>query len=165
MAVSRQANQETYQFKSSGMRFDNVVSAERRKMLAPSVGIATPVRLAEDGSSFLVMTTSYADAIHDNLINLIMTNYGERLGFPDFGANLMELSFEMATQDGQSEAIQRIGDTIRKYMPYVVPVTFEPVVELFDNKEVAKSGVRLSYNIPKLGVKKRSLEIIIFSAT
>ena len=165
MAVSRQANQETYQFKSSGMRFDQVVSAERRKILAPSVGIATPVRLAEDGSSLFVMTTTYADALHDNLINLIMTNHGERLGFPDFGANLMELSFEMATQDGQSEAIKRIQMAIAKYMPYIIPVTFEPIVELYDNKDVAKSGVRVTYTIPKLAVKRRTVEVIIFSST
>lgn len=165
MAVTRQPNQETYQFKSSGMRFDQVVSAEQRKILSPSVGIATPVRLSVTGDSFLVMTTTYADALHDNLINLIMTNHGERLGFPDFGANLMELSFEMATEDGQSEAIKRINTAIQKYMPYIVPVTFEPIVELFDNKEIAKSGVKVAYNIPKLGVKRRSVEVIIFSAT
>jgi len=147
------------------MRFDQVVGAERRKILSPNIGIATPVRIAEDGSSFLVMTTTYADALHDNLVNLIMTNHGERLGFPDFGANLMELAFEMATQEGQSEAIQRINTAIASYMPYIVPVTFEPIVELFDNKDVAKSGVKLSYSIPKLGVSRRSMEVIIFSAT
>ena len=165
MADDRQPNQETYTFKSVGMPFDQVVEAERRKILSSQVGIKTPVQLAENGDAFLVMNTTYAEAVHDNLINLIMTNHGERLALPDFGANLMELSFEMATTDGQNEAINRISQTIARYMPYVVPVTFEPIVELFDNKDVAKSGVKILYSVPKLGVDRRSVEVIIFAAT
>ena len=165
MAVDRQANQETYTFKSTGMRFDQVVSAEKRKILPTAVGIKTPVQIAENGDSFLVMNTSYADQVHDNLVNLIMTNHGERLAHPDFGANLMELSFEMATQSGQSEAINRISTTIARYMPYIVPITFEPIIERFDNKDIAKSGVKIVYSVPKLNVDRRSVEVIIFAAT
>jgi hypothetical protein len=48
-------------------------------------------------------------------------------------------------------------------MPFVALLTFKPVVELHDNKQVAKVGVKITYSVPRIRVKERGLEIIIFS--
>jgi len=110
------------------------------------------------------MHNSFPDQLHDNLLNLILTNHGERLAHPDFGANLFELTFEMQNEGAQAEAMARISNAVRKYMPYVSLETFSPIVENFDNKEVAKIGISVGYTIPKLRTEQRQLEVILFSA-
>ena len=161
-------NRKIYSFKSVGEN-----AAERRKFRNEQIearskiafGIKTPLRLVGEGSDFLKMNYSMADQVADNFKNLILTNHGERLGFPDFGANLMELAFELQSEDGQSEAISRISRAAAKYMPYLIPSTFEAVVDHFANENVAKVGVRITYDVPKLKVTNRVIEVIIYTAS
>ena len=165
MAVTRRANSKTYDFKSIGTTFQRKAELDaRNNPPAPPVGIATPVSLSEMGPNFLRMHTDFASTLHDNLINLILTNHGERLALPDFGANLMELAFEMQSDEGSNEAMMRISSAVSRYMPYVALESFEPIIDYFENKEVAKVGVRVIYSIPRIKVKSRGLEVIIFSA-
>lgn len=166
MAVTRQPTIKKYNFKSAGVLYDTKLANEKSfDPIDPQVGIKTPISLSDVGeNSFVKMNTNFGDQIHDNLINLILTNHGERLALPDFGANLKELAFEMQTESGQTEAMGRINSAIGKFMPFVVPVSFAPVVDYFENKDVAKVGVRMSYTVPRLNIKERGLEILIFSA-
>ena len=60
--------------------------------------------------------------------------------------------------------MSRINQAIGRYMPFVVPLSFMPVVDHFENQDVAKIGIRMSYTVPRLNIKERGLEIIIFSA-
>lgn len=164
MAIERKSDRKVYSFKSVGK------SAELQNKLArsiaerPPVGIKTPVSLSETSRSFLEMHDNFPDQLHDNLLNLILTNHGERLAHPDFGANLFELTFEMQNEGAQAEAMARISNAVRKYMPYVSLETFSPIVENFDNKEVARIGISVGYTIPKLRTEQRQLEVILFSA-
>ena len=164
MAVTRRANSTVYNFKSVGTSYERQAELDARVSRAPPVGIKTPVALSNSGTDFIQMNTTFGDQIHDNLINLILTNYGERLGQPLLGANLMELAFEMQTESGSTEAMNRITQACNRWMPYVALLTFEPVIENFDNKEVAKVGVKLTYKVPKLRTKERGMEVIIYSA-
>ena len=166
MAVTRQPTSKKYNFKSVGVPYEEKLKQQKFfRIEDPQVGIRTPVALSDVGEdSFVQMNTSFADQIHDNLINLLLTNHGERLAIPDFGANLSELAFEMTNDDGQTEAMARINKAIGSYMPFVVPKSFMPVVDHFENKDVAKIGIRMSYTVPRLNIKERGLEVIIFSA-
>ena len=110
------------------------------------------------------MHDNFPDQISDNLKNLILTNHGERLGLPDFGAHLMELTFEMQDEGAQGEAMSRVSKAVRKYMPYVSLETFSPFTENFDNKEVARVGITIGYKVPKLRTEMRMLEVILYSA-
>jgi hypothetical protein len=49
-------------------------------------------------------------------------------------------------------------------MPYVQLLTFEPLVDRNDNKEVAKVGVRITYKVSALSQKDRVIEAIVFVA-
>jgi len=168
MAIVPIGNRKVYSFKSVGQD-----AAERKKFRAEQIsarnktafGIKTPVQLSTGGTEFLKMNYSMADQVSDNFRNLILINHGERLGFPDFGANLMELAFELQSEDGQQEAVHRISKAAGKYMPYLIPNTFEAIVDHFDNQTVAKVGLRISYDIPKLKVSNRILEVIIYTAS
>lgn len=165
MAITRVSDRRVYSFKSVGTTVTE--HEQRKKGLAtesPPIGIKTPVALAQDGKSFLKMHTSFSEQVHDNLQNLILTNHGERLGHPQFGANLMELTFEMQNEDAQAEAMSRITKAVGRYMPYVSLETFAPIVDHFDNKEVAKIGVVVGYRVPKLRTDIKHLEVILYSA-
>lgn len=164
MAVNRTSNRKTYSFKSVGRPVELAKKLVRDGPERPPVGIKTPVTLSQTGKSFVEMHNNFPDQIHDNLTNLILTNHGERLGLPDFGANLSELTFEMQEESTQSIAMNRVSAAVRKYMPYVSLETFSPIVENFDNKEVAKIGLVVGYKVPKLKTPLRQLEIILYSA-
>ena len=168
MALVANNNRKVYSFKAVGE-----IAADRKKFRDEqfiaknkvAFGIKTPLELSVGGTEFVKMNYTLADQVADNFRNLIMTNHGERLGHPDFGANLMELAFELQSEDGQGEAIARISKAAGKYMPYLIPNTFEAIVDHFDNKNVARVGVRISYDVPKLKVRDRILEVIIYTAS
>ena len=164
MSIERRADRKTYSFKSVGSPTELTKKLAKGDVQRPPIGIKTPVTLAEKGNNFLEMHYEYPEQIHDNLLNLILTNHGERLGLPDFGANLMELTFEMQDEDSQSEAMARINAAVQKYMPYVSLETFTPIVDYFNNRDVAKIGIQLGYTVPKLRTQIRNLEVILYSA-
>jgi phage baseplate assembly protein W len=164
MSIDRKQDRKTYSFKSIGNSAELTKKLARADVQRPPVGIKTPVTLSEKGSSFLEMHDNFPDQIHDNLLNLILSNHGERLGLHDFGANLMELTFEMQDEDAQSEAMRRISSAVGKYMPYVTLETFTPIIDYFENKEVAKIGLQLGYTVPKLKTSLRNIEVILYSA-
>ena len=164
MAITRVSNRKVYSFKSSGESVELASKNANSGATVPPVGIKTPVSLSDDGKSFLRMHGNFPDQVHDNLRNLVLTNHGERLGLPDFGANLAELTFEMQDEDVQGEAMNRVSRTVRKYMPYVELETFSPFIENFDNKEVAKIGLTIGYKVPKLRTQQRMLDVILYCA-
>ena len=128
------------------------------------VGIRLPAALGESSDGLLRMHYSVDEALADNFRNMVMTNHGERLGLYDFGANLAELAFELGTDEFDAEAIRRIRRTTEKYMPFIQLLTFEPLVDRNDNKEVAKVGVRITYKVSALSQRERVIEAIVFVA-
>jgi phage baseplate assembly protein W len=128
------------------------------------VGIRLPAALGESSDGLLRMHYSVDEALADNFRNMVMTNHGERLGLYDFGANLTELAFELGTDEFDTEAIRRIRRTTEKYMPFIQLLTFEPLVDRNDNKEVAKVGVRITYKVSALSQRERVIEAIVFVA-
>ena len=128
------------------------------------VGIRLPAALGESSDGLLRMHYSVDEALADNFRNMVMTNHGERLGLYDFGANLTELAFELGTDEFDAEAIRRIRRTTEKYMPFIQLLTFEPLVDRNDNKEVAKVGVRITYKVSALSQRERVIEAIVFVA-
>ena len=110
------------------------------------------------------MHFSLENQIKDNLRNLILTNRGERLGRHDFGANLMELALELGTETSDQLAMVRIKESAEKYLPFVQLVGFASEVDRFDNSEVAKVDLFVTYTIPKLSSKQHGLKITLYTA-
>ncbi len=156
-----------YDFSSVGELKEDIDS-RRLKFVTDTIlkpiGIKVPVSLSETGDSLLTMHTDIEKNIADNFRNMIMTNHGERVGLYDFGANLTELAFELGSDDFDSEAVRRIRRTTQKYMPFIQLLTFEPIVERRDNKEVAKVGVRITYRVNTLSQNDRTIEVIIYAS-
>lgn len=156
-----------YDFSSVGETkesFDKRQSNEDEKVVQLPIGIKVPLELSDGQSGPFKMHTDIEDVIADNFRNMLMTNFGERLGLYDFGANLRELAFELGTERFDEEAVRRIRRTTQKYMPYIQLITFEPLVDRFDNEFVAKVGVRISYKVTSLSTQERKIEAIVYTA-
>lgn len=132
-------------FKSVGKTATQTkTEADAQPVTAVPVGIITPLRLGSPGSGILATNMSLSDQIADNLRNLIQTNWGERLGQYNFGANLRELTTEIASQDDfEEEVMARIKAAVERWMSYVTLIDF--ATDLDHEEPRAKMGkIRLT---------------------
>lgn len=151
----------SYSFKSSG-KTQEQKTIEQLTQTAIPVGIKTPLRLGGDEGIY-AMHTSLADQVHDNLRNLLQTNWGERLGLYDFGANLRPLVTEFVSQDDfDAQAVQRISNSVSKWMPFVGLEDFLSEIDRTENKNTAVVRITVTYSIPALSVTKRALQVTLY---
>jgi len=154
-----------YSFKSVGQTLKSRQDRSKTILNRPRpIGIATPVTLDYGAYAFVKMHTDVGDQVTDNFRQLILTNHGDRLGLYDFGANLLELTFEMQSEEIQGEAMRRISQSAAKYMPFIELETFESFIDHFENQDIGKVGIRLGFNVPKLNITNRRLEILLYVA-
>lgn len=129
----------------------------------PPIGLKTPLQFGQGSEGVFAMHFKLEDQLHDNLRNLVLTNWGERVALYDFGANLRELTTELTnTDDFDNVAIGRIASAIAKWMPYVQPETFESVFDRESNIHTAVLRIRITYNIPLLNIANRALEVVLY---
>lgn len=160
--MATRQDRKLYSFKSVGTRGEDFI--QDRFVADPTpVGLITPLQLG-NGTNIFKMHYSLENQIKDNLRNLVLTNKGERLGRPDFGANLMELALELGTETSDQQAMVRIKEAAAKYLPFVQLVGFASEVDRFDNKEVAKVDLFITYTIPKISSKQNGLKITLYTA-
>ena len=141
------------------------LSTDRKFQSTPNeipVGIKTPLSLGQKSDGIFTMHFSLANQIQDNFRNLLLTNHGERLGFHDFGANLRELTLELAADQFEAEAMRRIKAAVAKYMPYLDLQTFEYTIDTSQNQNTAKMRLKIVYNIPRLNVSNKGIELSFF---
>jgi phage baseplate assembly protein W len=154
----------SYSFKNVGITQQDATNTANLIPNERPIGIATPLQLGEGNDGLFLMHKKLLNQISDNLRNLINTDHGERVGLYDFGANLGPLTFNLGTDDIDSQAISRISAAVSKYMPYVDLQTFEPFVSRFNNREIAKVGVRVTFLVPSLGPTVRGIELMLYCA-
>jgi len=160
--MATRQDRKVYSFKSVGDLTEDIVS-ERYQASTTPIGIITPLQLG-NGSNIYKMHYKLEDQIRDNLRNLILTNKGERLGRQDFGANLLELVFELGSDQADQQAMIRIRNSVGKYLPFVNLVGFATDIDHFDNKEVAKINLFITYTIPRISTKQRGLKVTLYTA-
>ena len=109
------------------------------------------------------MNYSLSDQFADNLRNLLLTNWGERVGLYNFGANLRPLTMEFVSQDDfDNEAINRIRNAVERWMPFIDLENFSSVVDRMENKNTAIIKINITYNIPALKDYKKGLQITLY---
>jgi phage baseplate assembly protein W len=109
-----------------------------------TVGIDLP--LNADNVFYSNYTT--AEAIKYNLINFLLTNKGERVFNPTFGANLQSMIFSQSTQTNIESVEANVRNQISLYFPSVVinQLLFTPYPD--QNLLV----ITFKYSIPTLGI-------------
>ena len=153
-----------YSFKSSGVKSDDPRLV--REVLSPPKGIKTPLELGTGRSGIFQMHFNDASQISDNLKNLILTNWGERLGNYYYGANLRSLTTEVtALEDFDAEAMMRIQSAVKNFMPYVELEGFNSTID----KSVSPTGngtsvigITVRYNIPQLRITGRAISAHLY---
>jgi len=128
------------------------------------VGLKTPLRLGNSGEGLFAMHFDLADQAKDNLRNLLLTNWGERLGVYDFGANLKELTTELTAHENfDNEVMVRIKNAVSRWMPYVILNDFESNINNERNENIATIVIKVTYDIPILSVKNAIVEITLYA--
>jgi phage baseplate assembly protein W len=109
------------------------------------------------------MHFSLSDQIADNLRNLVQTNWGERLGQFFFGANLQELTTEIASKDAfEDEAMNRIKAAVDRWMPYVNLIDFESNIDNQFRLSTGKIRLTMTYTVAGVQDLPRSLQVDLF---
>jgi len=153
----------SFDFKSSGK-----TPVQKRGETIPvskqPIGIKTPLEIGDGTTSEILVTYDrFADVVHDNLKNLILTNWGERLGLYNFGSNLRPLLADFNSQDDfDNEAISRIQNSVGKWMPFVNLENFVSDIDnAYSKNSLVKINVRITYSIPSIGISTRGLEVVL----
>jgi phage baseplate assembly protein W len=152
-----------YSFKSSGVT-QQTTPANNLTVTPTPIGIVTPLTLGDN--DLLRTNTDLATQLGDNLKNLIQTNWGERLGLYNYGANLRPLlSNIVAAEDFDSQAITAIKNSVSRWMPYIDLVDFVSDVDQVGKltKGIAQISIVVSYNIPSLNVKGKKIKVTLFA--
>jgi phage baseplate assembly protein W len=150
----------SYSFKSAGKTVEQRLVEQIESTRVP-IGIKTPLEIRDgNGNDIFVTYDNLASVVNDNLRNLLLTNWGERLGFYNFGANLRPLLSDLVSQDDfDTAAIERINAAVSKWMPYVSLENYISDTIRVDNQSLARIVLRITYNVPTLGVTNKMLEI------
>jgi phage baseplate assembly protein W len=90
--------------------------------------IAIGVSLPFNGSGVFNSTFSTKDQIKSNLVNLLLTDIGERVMNPNFGTNLKRFLFEGITNENIDTLKNNILNSISIYIPEITVsgITIEP---------------------------------------
>jgi phage baseplate assembly protein W len=115
--------------------------------LTPSVAVGYGFPL--NGEAVFIPTYTTREQIKANLINYLLTNKGERIFNPNFGADLRNLLFEGILESTQEELLLTIQDNIGRFFPNVV------IKEIKFNNEVDRNTTNfiLTYQIENFGIE------------
>ena len=117
-----------------------------------AVGFGFPL----NGDAVFVPTYQTRDQIKANLVNYLLTNRGERVFNPNFGANLRNLLFENVSDTTTEELRERIQNDINSFFPEV-----QVKQVIFDNIPDSNTiNFTLTYQIVVFGIEE-SVNILL----
>lgn len=89
--------------------------------------IAIGVSLPFNGPGVFNKTYTTKDQIKSNLVNLLLTDIGERVMNPTFGCNLKRFLFEGITDSNIESLIISLGNSISIFIPEITVTNIEVV--------------------------------------
>ena len=117
-----------------------------------AVGFGFPL----NGNAVFVPTYQTRDQIKANLVNYLLTNRGERVFNPNFGANLRNLLFEGILDTTTEELEGRIQSDINTFFPEV-----QVKQVIFDNIPDSNTiNFTLTYQVVLFGIEE-SVNILL----
>ena len=117
-----------------------------------AVGFGFPL----NGNAVFVPTYQTRDQIKSNLVNYLLTNRGERVFNPNFGADLRNLLFENILDTTTEDLRERIQNDISLYFPEVQVRQI-----IFDNiPDTNTINFTLTYEVVLFGIEE-SVNILL----
>ena len=115
----------------------------------PSRALGLSLPFSGAGDAVFKSNYSTQDQIKNNLINFFLTNKGERVMQPNFGANLREFVFEQIESPSLDLLKKRIQDSIKEQFPLVQ--ILEVVVS--GNEDYNVINCNITYTIVNFGIE------------
>lgn len=125
------------------------------------IGIITPLQDGNNDEGLLAMSYDVGFQMKNNLRDLLMTNWGERVGRYDYGANLQPLvtEYENGSDVFEDEAMKRIMTAVQKWMPYVELENFASQKNNSPYMGVGSVSITIDYSIPRAQITTTRLQI------
>ena len=117
------------------------------------IGIKTPLEPGyRDNESLFKMHFDPLEQIKDNLKNLILTQKGERIGFPDFGTDLLQIysNTELSDDEISDRVMFEIKSAVNAYMPSIFLKNFYSQKISTDEKGINKAAVEFSNGLENI---------------
>lgn len=149
----------SFKFKSSGIKKIDINTNQSSKVTL--YGLKFPFEF-DDKYTFLKCNTNSLDQISDDLTLLVMTNYGERLGVYNYGANLKELLTEgLTTTQFNEQAAEKILNAVSLWMPFVNLLDLK--TEINENSRYSTSvfNIKIDFSVPQINDEIRTLKLMV----
>jgi phage baseplate assembly protein W len=104
-----------------------------------SIGVSLPF----NGQGVFNKTFTTRDQIKSNMINLILTNKGERIMNPEFGADVRKSLFEQITDDTTNSIRAHIVNAVSTFIPEVTLTNID-ITTIPDNNTI---NILIEYRI------------------
>ena len=108
----------------------------REKDLNPDTFIGLKLPLGYSDSGYFKQTRTTIEQAKYNIVNLLKTVPGERLGQPAFGSLLQNILFEPMDDDIGDGIEEAIRETLTKWLPYISITNIEVTQPEYDNNRV-----------------------------
>ena len=113
-------------------------------------GYSPVVPLVIDNQDGVKLTKNFEEVAKQNLLMVLLTDPGERIMYPDFGAGLKKLLFENHSVVLSEEIQASIKDQVKLYLPYITIIN----LDVNDSSEDYHTYfVRIRYVIDFLGIQ------------
>jgi phage baseplate assembly protein W len=105
--------------------------------------VAIGIDLPFNGNAIFNSNYQTKNAIKNNLINYFLTNSGERIGNPTFGAGLRDFLFKQITQDNLDFLEENIQEKLNIHFPRIGVQS----VELTSNEDKNEIKISINYSV------------------
>ena len=113
-------------------------------------GYSPVVPLEIDNQDGVKLTKNFEEVARQNLLMVLLTDPGERIMYPDFGAGLKKLLFENQSVVLSEEIKVSIMDQVRLYLPYIT-ITNMDVSD--SSEDYYTYFIKIRYAIDFLGIQ------------
>ena len=113
-------------------------------------GYSPVVPLVIDNQDGVKLTKNFEEVAKQNLLMVLLTDPGERIMYPDFGAGLKKLLFENHSVVLSEEIQASIKDQVKLYLPYITIINLDGSDS---SEDYYTYFLRIRYAIDFLGIQ------------
>lgn len=115
-------------------------------------GFGVKLPMQTDPVDGFKVTKTTKENIKQSLKMLILTNPGERIMLPDYGAGIRTFLFEQNSLPTIASIMNRIESQIEIYMPYVklINIVVGDDIEGIDSRDMNLLNLRIIYSVPNI---------------